>query len=55
MDKGRRRVTEESGATSAEYALMVGLILLLIVVAVTSIGTSLSAFFTNAANGIVGS
>ena len=55
MDKVRRRVSEESGATSAEYALMLGLIFVLIVAAVTSIGTSLSAFFTNAATGIVGS
>ena len=55
MNKVRCRVSEESGATSAEYALMVSLILMLIVVAATSIGGTLSAFFTNAATGIVGS
>ena len=39
----------EGGATAVEYALMVGLIALVIIAAVTLLGTNLSAFFTNAA------
>lgn len=40
------------GATAVEYALMVSLIALVIIVAVSLIGTSLSTFFVNAAGSI---
>jgi len=39
----------EGGATAVEYALMVGLIALVIIAAVTLLGTNLSAFFNTAA------
>jgi len=40
---------KEEGATAPEYALMVGLILTLIVGAVTLVGNALVPIFTNAA------
>jgi pilus assembly protein Flp/PilA len=55
MDQVRRRVTEESGATSVEYAIMAGLITVVIAAAVTALGGSLIPIFTNAATGIAGS
>lgn len=39
----------ENGATAVEYALMAGLIALVIVGAVTLLGTNLALLFTNAA------
>ena len=42
----------EEGATAVEYALMVMLIALVIIAAVTLLGTNLSTFFTNAATSI---
>jgi pilus assembly protein Flp/PilA len=47
-----RRSAAESGATAVEYALMVGLIALVIIAAVTTIGVNLSAFFADAATKI---
>ncbi len=55
MDQVRRRVKEESGATSVEYAIMVGLIVVVIAAGVTALGSSLIPSFTNAAAGIAGS
>ena len=52
MDQVRRRVKEESGATSVEYAIMVGLIVVVIAAAVTALGGSLIPVFNNIANGI---
>ena len=46
------RAAEEGGATAVEYALMVMLIALVIIAAVTVLGTNLSSFFTNAATSI---
>ncbi len=42
----------EEGATAVEYALMVGLIALVIIAAVTLLGTNLSAFFSTAASSV---
>lgn len=49
-----RRISacREDGATAVEYALMVSLIALVIIGAVTLIGTNLSTFFTNAASSV---
>jgi pilus assembly protein Flp/PilA len=44
------RLHDERGATAVEYALMAGLIALAIIVAVTLLGTNLSAFFEDVAN-----
>ncbi len=52
MDQGRPRIREESGATSVEYAIMVGLIFVAIAAAVTALGGSLIPIFNNAASGI---
>jgi pilus assembly protein Flp/PilA len=48
----RLKPSAEGGATAVEYALMVGLIALVIIAAVTLLGTNLSSFFTNAAASI---
>jgi len=42
-------VNNASGATAIEYALVGGLVSIIIVTAVTSMGTSLSGFFTSVA------
>lgn len=47
-----RARTSERGATAVEYALMVMLIALVIIGAVTAIGTSLTSIFSGAANRI---
>jgi pilus assembly protein Flp/PilA len=44
--------TDERGATAVEYGLMVALIAVAIIVAVTLLGTNLSAKFTQIANKI---
>jgi pilus assembly protein Flp/PilA len=44
------RLHDERGATAVEYALMAGLIALAIIVAVTLLGTNLTAFFEDVAN-----
>jgi len=38
---------EESGATAVEYGLLVGLIAVVIIVAVTALGTKLTGLFTS--------
>ena len=43
---------DESGATAVEYALMVALIAVVIIVAVTAIGTNADAKFQQAADAI---
>jgi Flp pilus assembly pilin Flp len=55
MDQVMRVIRGESGATSAEYALMTGLIIVVIAGAVQLLGTGLIPAFTNAASGIAGS
>jgi pilus assembly protein Flp/PilA len=43
---------EERGATAVEYGLLVGLIAVVIIVAVTLLGTRLNALFTQIAGAI---
>ena len=43
----RRRMGSEEGATAVEYALMIALIALVIVVAVTFLGQSTNSVFEN--------
>ncbi|WP_299442788.1 Flp family type IVb pilin [uncultured Phycicoccus sp.] len=47
-----RATRSDDGATAVEYALMVGMIALVIIVAVTLLGTNLSTFFSGAATSI---
>jgi pilus assembly protein Flp/PilA len=48
------RATEEHGATAVEYALMVALIAVVIIVAVTFIGTSASTKFNQVGSAVNG-
>ena len=48
----RRFVQNQSGATAIEYGLIAGLISVVIIGAVTVIGTNLSAKFTTVANAL---
>ena len=47
-----RFVKDSSGATAIEYGLIAGLVAVVIITAVTSIGTNLSAKFTTIANAL---
>ena len=47
-----RLAKDQSGATAIEYGLIAGLIAVVIIGAVTTIGTNLSATFTNIANAL---
>ncbi len=48
----KRIVTDESGATAVEYGLLVALIAVVIITAVTTLGTNLSAKFNTVASQI---
>jgi pilus assembly protein Flp/PilA len=48
-------VRDESGATAIEYGLITALISVVIVVALTAIGTNLSAMFNAVSSGLSGS
>ena len=50
----KRFVKDESGATAVEYGLMVALIAVVIITAVTTLGTNLSAKFNTVASQISG-
>jgi pilus assembly protein Flp/PilA len=41
---------KEKGATATEYALLVGLIALVIIIGVTAFGNNLNSFFSNLAS-----
>ncbi|MGZ4556355.1 MAG: Flp family type IVb pilin [Mycobacteriaceae bacterium] len=43
---------DERGATAVEYGLMVALIAIVIIVAVSTLGTNLSGLFTTVANSV---
>jgi pilus assembly protein Flp/PilA len=47
MNRISRFVRDESGATAIEYGLIAGLISVVIITAVTSVGTKLSNTFTS--------
>jgi pilus assembly protein Flp/PilA len=44
-----RLTSEDRGATAVEYGLLVGLIAVVIIAAVTTLGTKLTALFSSAA------
>ncbi|MDQ0633057.1 pilus assembly protein Flp/PilA [Arthrobacter pascens] len=46
----KNRLNGEKGATAVEYGIMVGLIAVVIIVAVTALGTNLTAMFTKISN-----
>lgn len=48
----KNRFNSEKGATAVEYGIMVGLIAIVIIVAVTALGTNLNGLFNNVAKGI---
>jgi len=48
----RRLLDDQAAATSIEYALIATLIGLMLVVALTSMGQTLSTFFTNVATNL---
>lgn len=52
MKKLMRFFKDEDGATAVEYAIMVGLIAAVIIVAVRNIGTSTNATFERVASAI---
>lgn len=47
MEKIRNFFKDESGASAVEYGLLVALIAVVIIGAVTALGTSLKTMFTN--------
>jgi pilus assembly protein Flp/PilA len=47
-----RMSSEDRGATAVEYGLLVGLIAVVIIAAVTTLGTNLTALFSSAAASI---
>jgi pilus assembly protein Flp/PilA len=49
MDKIMQYLSDESGASAAEYALILALIALVIIVSVTTLGTNINAIFSKAA------
>ena len=50
MEKLRRFCKDECGASAVEYGLLVSLIAVVIITAVTSLGTNVSGKFNQAAN-----
>ena len=52
MKKLMRFFKDEDGATAPEYALMVGLIAVVVILAVTTLGTNSSSKFSKAASAI---
>jgi pilus assembly protein Flp/PilA len=53
MNLFSRFVRDESGATAIEYGLIAALIAVVIITAVTTVGTNLSATFTTVAGKIL--
>ncbi len=49
-----RFAKDEAGVTAIEYGLIAGLIAVVIITAVTTLGTNISAAFTKVANGVAG-
>ncbi len=54
MEKIRNFFKDESGASAVEYGLLVALIAVVIIGAVSALGTSISGAFTSAATSIGG-
>ena len=55
MEKMKQFFSDESGASAVEYGLLVALIAVVIVGAVTALGTAIQGKFTTAATSIAGS
>ena len=53
--KVRRFLVSEDGPTAVEYAVMLALIIIVCLVAITSIGTQASTTFSNVASSLGGS
>jgi pilus assembly protein Flp/PilA len=51
-EKLRRFLTSEDGPTAVEYAVMLGLIIVVCLVAIQSLGNKTSTTFTNMANSL---
>jgi pilus assembly protein Flp/PilA len=49
---GVRFLEDDAGATSIEYALIAGMLSIVILAAVTSVGSSLNAKFTEVSTGL---
>ncbi|HEX2654384.1 MAG TPA: Flp family type IVb pilin [Xanthobacteraceae bacterium] len=54
MNLAQRFVKDESGATAIEYGLIAGLVSVIIITALTTIGTQLNAVFTAIAAALTG-
>ena len=52
MERTKNFFKDESGASAVEYSLLVALIAVVIITAVTTLGTNLSTKFDSAAAGI---
>jgi pilus assembly protein Flp/PilA len=52
MDKIMQYLSDESGASAAEYALILALIALVIIVSVTALGKNINTIFSNSAQSI---
>ena len=52
MSTIKRFMTDESGATAVEYGLLVALIAVVIITAVTTLGTNLSSKFNTVATSV---
>lgn len=52
MQKVRSFLSDEGGATAIEYGLIAGLIGVVIITAVTSVGTAISGKFNSVANAL---
>jgi pilus assembly protein Flp/PilA len=50
----RRFLTSEDGPTAVEYAVMLALIIIVCLVAITSVGSKASTTFSNVANSLGG-
>ncbi|MBU4274041.1 MAG: Flp family type IVb pilin [Planctomycetes bacterium] len=54
MERIKNFFKDESGATAVEYGLMVALIAVVIIAAVTTLGTNLSDKFTEVSGAVAG-
>jgi pilus assembly protein Flp/PilA len=52
MDKIMQYLSDESGASAAEYALILALIALVIIASVISLGTNINSIFSKAAQSV---
>ena len=52
IDLGLRFLRNDSGTTAIEYAIIAGTLSIAIVIAVTSVGTSVNTMFTSVATGL---